>query len=223
MCWPRLEGGLEIEERYPRTTDPREPRRRRLNFVRSSSHSRRNSSSPDDDFALMHSTFFNARPIRAEMRERHDPRMLQQQENQMRQLHGQNQQLHGQNQQLLQQLHWDGMRRRQEIEHAQQAMLQHGHGHPPPPPPPGHHPHEQQRIEPVYEEWHPPAQARPNYVEIAPRPRSRMPHHLQHGGRSPSRGRAHGRHHSGTSIYSDDLDSLRDCHRRRPRSPVVYG
>ncbi|KAI4284265.1 MAG: hypothetical protein L6R38_001542 [Xanthoria sp. 2 TBL-2021] len=229
MCWPRLEGGLEIEERYPRSNDPREPRRRRLNFVRSSSRSRRNSSS-SDDYALMHSSFYNARPIRAEMRERHDPRILQQQEHAIRQLHGQNQQMHHQLQMQEQ------MRRQHEIQqahHPQQHMLQHGHGHPPPPPPPfGHHPHEQNRlhnhphpdgfpqsIEPVHhEEFHP----QPNVVEIAPRPRSRMPAHVQHGGRSPSRGRAHRRHHSGPSIYSDDRDSNPDV-RRRHRSPVSYG
>ncbi|KAL8672511.1 MAG: hypothetical protein Q9168_003014, partial [Polycauliona sp. 1 TL-2023] len=94
MCWPHLSGGLEIEERYPRSNNPREPRRKRLNFVRSSSHSRRNSSSSDDDYALMHSSFHTARPIREEMRERHDPQMLMHQEHAMRQLHGQNQEMH---------------------------------------------------------------------------------------------------------------------------------
>ncbi|KAI4099781.1 MAG: hypothetical protein LQ339_005803 [Xanthoria mediterranea] len=93
MCFPRLAGGVEIEERYPRTNDPREPRRKRLNFVRSSSRSRRNSSA-SDDYALVRSSFHNARPIRAEMRERHDPRILQQQEQAIRQLHGQNQAIH---------------------------------------------------------------------------------------------------------------------------------
>lgn len=229
MCFPRLAGGVEIEERYPRTNDPREPRRKRLNFVRSSSRSRRNSSA-SDDYALVRSSFHNARPIRAEMRERHDPRILQQQEQAIRQLHGQNQ--HMQHQLQLQ----EQMRRQHEIEpahHPQQHMLQHGQAHPYPPPPPfGPHPQEQHRlhghphpnafppgIEPVHqEEFHPQA----NYEEIAPRPRSRMPAHMQHGGRSLSRGRAHRRHHSGTSIYSDDRDSYPDM-RRRHRSPVFYG
>ncbi|KAL8729020.1 MAG: hypothetical protein Q9166_005021 [cf. Caloplaca sp. 2 TL-2023] len=226
MCWPRLDGGLEIEERYPRTNDPREPRRKRLNFVRSSSRSRRNSSS-SDDYALMHSSFYNARPIRREMQERHDSRILEQQARNMRLLQDQNQQMHYQLQRQ------EDMRRRYEIEQAnQQQMLQHGHGHPPPPPPPGHHPPDQhglqhhphhagypEGIEPVHEEWHPHARV----VEIVPRPRSRMPTHLQHGGRSPSRGRSHRRHHSGPSIYSDDRDSYRGSHHRRHRSPVVYG
>ncbi|KAL8896540.1 MAG: hypothetical protein Q9192_003041 [Flavoplaca navasiana] len=228
MCWPRLEGGLEIEERYPRTNDPREPRRRRLNFVRSSSRSRRNSAS-SDDYALMHSTFYNARPIRAEMRERHDPRILQQQDDAIRQLHGQAQQ-------MQHQLQWqDEMRRRQQIEQAhqqQQHMLQHGHGQPPPPPmihqPPQQHQIQPQPhhggfppgIEPVHEEFQP----QPEIVEIAPRPRSRIPNHVQHGGKSPTRGRSHRRHHSGPSVYSDDGDSyVYVPRRRRHRSPIVYG
>ncbi|KAI4278188.1 MAG: hypothetical protein LQ337_001202 [Flavoplaca oasis] len=202
MCWPRLEGGLEIEERYPRTNDPREPRRRRLNFVRSSSRSRRNSSS-SDDYALMHSSFYNARPIRAEMRERHDPHILQQQDHAIRQLHGQNQQ-------MQHQLQWqEEMRRRQQIEQAhqqQQQMLQHGHGHPPPPPMihqhPQHHDGFPPGIEPVHEEFHP----QPHIKEIAPRPRSRMPDHLQHGGKSPTRGRSHrlltGQCHCGSIRYT---------------------
>ncbi|KAL9000208.1 MAG: hypothetical protein Q9169_001110 [Polycauliona sp. 2 TL-2023] len=238
-----MDCGLEIEERYPRNHDPREPRRRRLNFVRSSSRSRRNSSS-SDDYALMHSTFVNARPIRAEERERHDPRMLQQQEHAFRQMHGQNQEMH-------QRLQWheNEMRQRQQIEQAQfhhhqqqqqqqqqqQHMLQHGHGHPPPPPPPpfGPHHHQQQHqlhnqphhhdgfppgIEPVHHDEH------ANMIDIAPRPRSRMPSQLRHGGgRSPSRGRSHRRHHSGASIYSDERDDYAHVGRRHNRSPVVYG
>ncbi|KAI4238150.1 MAG: hypothetical protein LQ349_001292 [Xanthoria aureola] len=232
MCFPRLAGGVEIEERYPRTNDPREPRRKRLNFVRSSSRSRRNSSA-SDDYALVRSSFHNARPIRAEMRERHDPRILQQNEQAIRQLHGLNQHLQGQNQHMQHQLQLQEQMRRNEIEpahHPQQHMLPHGQGHPYPPPPPpppcGPHPQEQYRpgghpnldafppgIEPVHHE---------DIPEIAPRPRSRMPAHVQRGGRGPSRGRAHRRHHSGTSIYSDDRDSYPDM-RRRPRSPVFYG
>ncbi|KAL8926934.1 MAG: hypothetical protein Q9172_001595 [Xanthocarpia lactea] len=223
MCWPRLQGGLEIEERYPRTNDPREPRRRRLNFVRSSSRSRRNSSS-SDDYALMHSSFYNARPIRAAERERHDPQMLQQQEQAMRQLQGQNHEMH-------QQLQWHEMRRQHEIEQAhrqqQQMLQQQAHGQPPAPPPipqqrlqnQPHHDGFAPGIEIVHPEGrHPQA----NLVEITPRPRSRMPNHLQHGGRSPARGRSHRRHHSGASIFSDDCDSYRDV-RRRHRSPVDHG
>ncbi|KAL8951266.1 MAG: hypothetical protein Q9222_002745 [Ikaeria aurantiellina] len=219
MCWPRFEGGLEIEERYPRTNNPREPRRKRLNFVKDRSHSR----SSSDDYALMRSSFVNARPIRAEMQERHDPRMLLQQEQQMRMLHGQNQQLHGQNQQLHHQLQQIDMQRRHEIEQAPH------YGHPPPPPPPphaiGHHSHEQARLQQhphhdyADEEWRP----APQVIEIQPRPRSRMPEYVQHGrGRDLSRGRSHRRHHSGASVYSDDHDSYRD-YRRRQRSPIVYG
>lgn len=221
MCWPRIEGGLEIEERYPRTKDHREPRRKRLNFVRDRSSSRRSS----DDYALMRSSFHQTRPIRAEMQERHDPRHLQQQEMHMRQLQGRNQEL--QHRLMLE----EEQRTRFMIEQAHQ----HG-GHPPPPPPPhgmiGHHPHEQQQIlqhphhngfpegiEPVEEEYNP----RPHVVEVQPRPRSRMPNHLHHG-RSPSRGRSNGHHHSGGSIYSDDRYSDRDYdHRRRGKSPIVYG
>ncbi|KAI4147258.1 MAG: hypothetical protein L6R39_003171 [Caloplaca ligustica] len=219
MCWPRIEGGLEIEERYPRTNDPREPRRKRLNFIRNQNSSRRDS----DDYALMRSSFHNARPIRAEMREQHDPRVLQQQEMHMRQLQAQNQD-------LTNRLAWQAdQQRRIEAEQAQ------NHGHPPPPPhPPGmiahppqqprimHHPHEgyPEGIEPV-QEWQP--APRPHIVEAQPRPRSRMPNNIHHG-RSPSRGRSHGRHHSGGSIYSDDRYSDRDNdRRRRGRSPIVYG
>ncbi|KAI4132235.1 MAG: hypothetical protein LQ338_000787 [Usnochroma carphineum] len=203
MCWPRLEGGIEIEERYPRTNDPREPRRRRLNFVRDRSSSRTSS----DDYALMHSSFYQARPIRAEMREQHDPQVLQQQQMHMRQLQGQNQELR--NHLVLE------ARRRFELEQAQHP----GHSPPPPPPPPGTigPGPQQRRIEPV--EPHP----QPQIVEVQPRPRSRVPHHV-HRGRSPSRDRGHRRHHSGASIYSDDRYSDRDHdHRRRGRSPIVYG
>lgn len=214
MCWPRLDGGLEIEERYPRTNDPREPRRRRLNFVRERSSTR----SSSDDHALVYSSFHQTRPIREEMRERHDPLVLQQQEQYMRHLQGQNQE-------LQHRLMWeDQQRRRHEIEMAHQH-----HGPPPPPPPPGmiahhehprimHRPHEglPEGIERI-EEFHP----RPNVIEV--RPRSRMPSNVRHG-RSRSRGRSHHRHHSGTSIYSDDRESWRDYdRRRRGRSPVIYG
>ncbi|KAL8722695.1 MAG: hypothetical protein Q9225_000862 [Loekoesia sp. 1 TL-2023] len=219
MCWPRLEGGLEIEERYPRTNDPREPRRKRLNFVRE-----RSSARSSDDHALVYSSFHQTRPIRNDMRERHDPHVLQQQEQYMRQLQGQNQQLQGQNQHLHRLMWEEQQRRRHEIEMAQQQ-----HGHIPPPPPPGriahheqprimHHPHEglPPGVERV-EEPHLP----PNVVEV--RPRSRMPNNVHHG-RSPSRGRSHRRHHSGGSIYSDDRDSWKDYdRRRRGRSPLFYG
>ncbi|KAL8968439.1 MAG: hypothetical protein Q9197_004888 [Variospora fuerteventurae] len=165
MCWPRVEGGLEIEERYPRTNDPREPRRKRLNFVRDRSSPRRSS----DDYALVRSSFHQTRPIRAEMQERHDPHLLQQQEMYMRQLQGQNQEL--QHRLRLE----EEQRRRFLIEQARQ-----NHGYPPPPPPPSPgrigHPHEQQRImhhphegypdgvEPV-EQWQP--HPRPHIVEAA--------------------------------------------------------
>ncbi|KAI4186096.1 MAG: hypothetical protein L6R41_003696 [Letrouitia leprolyta] len=212
MCWPRLDGGLEIEERYPRTTDPREPRRRRLNFVRERSSTR----SSSDDHALVYSSFHQTRPIREEMRERHDPLLLQQQEQYMRHLQGQNQE-------LQHRLMWEEQqRRRHEIEMAHQH-----HGPPPPPPAPGmiahhehprimHHAHEglPEGIERI-EENH------PNVVEV--RPRSRMPSHVRHG-RSRSRGRSHHRHHSGASIYSDDRERWREYdRRRRGRSPIVYG
>lgn len=36
MCWPEVVGGVEIEERRPRTSN--EPRRKRLNFVRGHRH-----------------------------------------------------------------------------------------------------------------------------------------------------------------------------------------
>lgn len=221
MCWPRVEGGLEIEERYPRTNDPREPRRKRLNFVRDRSSSRRSS----DDYALVRSSFHQTRPIRAEMQERHDPHVLQQQEMYMRQLQGENQELH--HRLRLE----DEQRRRLLTEEAHQ-----NHGHPPPlsAPPPGRigHPHEQPRImhhphegypdgvEPV-EEWQP--HTRPRIVEVQPRSRSRMPNHL-HRGTSPTRSRSHRRHHSGASVYSNDRYSDIDPdRRRRGRSPIVYG
>ncbi|KAL9022184.1 MAG: hypothetical protein Q9185_000584 [Variospora sp. 1 TL-2023] len=177
MCWPRVEGGLEIEERYPRTNDPREPRRKRLNFVRDRSSPRRSS----DDYALVRSSFHQTRPIRAEMQERHDPHLLQQQDMYMRQLQGENQEL--QHRLRLE----EEQRRRFLIEQARQ-----NHGHPPPPPPPPRRidqPHEQQRImhhphegypdgvEPV-EQWQP--HPRPHIVEVQPRSRSRMPNHLHH-------------------------------------------
>ncbi|KAL9600941.1 MAG: hypothetical protein Q9219_002876 [cf. Caloplaca sp. 3 TL-2023] len=215
MCWPRLDGGLEIEERYPRTDDPREPRRKRLNFVRE-----RSSGRESDDHALVYSSFHQTRPIRNEMRERHDPRLLQQQEQHLRQLQGQNQELH-------RRLMWEEQRRRYEIEMAHQQ-----HSHPPPPPPPpgmlGHHPREQPRIMHHPHEGLPEGIERvedpqPRVVEVRPRSRSRMPSNLRHG-RSPSRGRAHRHRHSGASIYSEDRDSWRDYnHRQRGRSPVVYG
>ncbi|KAL9030943.1 MAG: hypothetical protein Q9196_000990 [Gyalolechia fulgens] len=214
MCWPRLDGGLEIEERYPRTNDPREPRRRRLNFVRE-----RSSTRSSDDHALVHSSFHQTRPIREEMRERHDPLLLQQQERHM--LH-----LQGQNRELLHRLRWEEQQRgRREIEMPHQQL-----GNPPPPFPPDMIAHQEQPrimqqphgglpvgIERGEEIHHP----RPNVVEV--HPRSRMPGHVRHG-RSHSRGRSHGRHHYGASVYSDDRDSWRDYdQRRRGRSPIVYG
>ncbi|KAL8663059.1 MAG: hypothetical protein Q9202_004199 [Teloschistes flavicans] len=211
MCWPRLEGGIEIEERYPRTLDPREPRRKRLNFVRDREGSNRRSS---DDYTLMRSPFNNARPIRREMQEIHDPRQLQQQEHQFRMIQGHNQQLQGQ-------LRWtDDQRRRLEFEQAQQ------HQHPPPPPLHiANHPHEQRHIQhphhghaggaEVVDEFHP--QPHPNLIEIAPRPQSHLPHHVRH--QSHSRGRSQRRNHSGASVYSADHDH----HRRMQRSPTVYG
>ncbi|KAL8939996.1 MAG: hypothetical protein Q9216_003048 [Gyalolechia sp. 2 TL-2023] len=211
MCWPRLDGGLEIEERYPRTNDPREPRRRRLNFVRE-----RSSARSSDDHALVHSSFHQTRPIREEMRERHNPLLLQQQEEYMRRLQGENQQ-------LQHHLMWqEQQRRRHEIDMAHQQ-----HEHPPPQGMIAHHPEQPRIMHHAHEglpegierieEIHP----RPNVVEV--RPRSRMPGHVRHG-RSHSRGRPHARHHAGASVYSDDRDSWRDYdRRRRGRSPIVYG
>ena len=217
MCWPSVEGGIEVEERYPRTNDPREPRQKRLNFVRKGSSRRRDS----DDYALMHSTFNQARPIRREMQERHDPRMLERQHHQMQQLTHQNQDLQWRNHQL-----------EQERQHAIQQQQQ----FPPPPPPPhllgGHHPQDQGRIPqfphqhegyPAGEEFHP--HAEPHYIEREPRmierrPRSRMPSYVRTGrGRSPSQGR-HGGYHSGNSVYSDDTHRSRH---HRGRSPSRWG
>ncbi|KAI4171360.1 MAG: hypothetical protein LQ343_004316 [Gyalolechia ehrenbergii] len=211
MCWPSLEGGLEVEERYPRTNDPREPRRRRLNFVRERSGAR-----SSDDHALVHSSFHQTRPIREEMRERHDPLVLQQQDQLMRHLQRQNQDL----QHLLM---WEEQqRRRHELEMPHQ---QHGQA-PRPPPPVMIPPQEQPRIEHHPQEGFPQGigrieENRPHVVEG--RPRAPMPGNVRHG-RNYSRGRSHGRHHSGASIYSDDRDSWRDYdRRRRGRSPIVYG
>ncbi|KAL8700447.1 MAG: hypothetical protein Q9201_005452 [Fulgogasparrea decipioides] len=172
MCWPRLEGGLEIEERYPRTNDPREPRRKRLHFVRD----RSSPGSSSDDYTLIHSSFNQARPVRREM--------LQQTEHRAHQLQGLNQQqdlqmrqLHGHNQQLQQQLTWqqEDMRRQLQL-----IQAQHQHHQPPPPPPPIG-PHQPAGIEPVPEVWH----SRPRIVEVAPHPRSRMPSQLQKAAQKP--------------------------------------
>ncbi|KAL8747513.1 MAG: hypothetical protein Q9190_000601 [Brigantiaea leucoxantha] len=234
MCWPSVEGGIQVEERYPRTNDPREPRRKRLHFVRDKSSSPRSS----DEWALTRSSFNTTRPRRHnEMQER------ERWENQQRLMHAeqQRQQLEWQNMQQRQQLQEMAQQRHQLQAMAQQRQLeqqQHphpGYGPPPPPPPPlgGGHPHDPHRmmhpghphdIESV-EEFHPHTGAR--VIEAAPR--SPLPRHVRTiRGRSPSRTRSHGHrppHHSGGSIFSDDTSDSYPVRRRpsrRRRDPFYY-
>ncbi|KAI4166043.1 MAG: hypothetical protein LQ342_000474 [Letrouitia transgressa] len=201
MClpYPSLKGGIEVEERYPRTNDPREPRRKRLHFVRDPSDSPRSS----DEWALMRSSFHTTRPRRDhEMRE-----------------HEMREQIHMLNDRQRQ-LALENQHQRQLLQHQQQVMH-----HPPPPPAPigwdqhhggggggGHPPAVRMLPQPRYgdddevvEEWNGPP---PQVVEV--KPRAAMPRHVRsvrhgHGhGRGRSRSR-HRRDHSGGSIYSDSL------------------
>ncbi|KAL9608552.1 MAG: hypothetical protein Q9167_006628 [Letrouitia subvulpina] len=215
MCWPSsyLKGGVEIQERYPITDDPREPRHKRLHFVREPSSPRRSS----DEWALVHSSF-NANRPRRNLEMRDNIRMINDRQNRIM---------------------WENAQQRQLLQQALQNQQPRpvpigwdphhgGGGHP-------HHGgggHPQMRMLPhqghddeVVEEWQGPP---PRVIEA--KPRSPMPGYVRadrhgHGhGRGRSRSR-HRRDYSRGSVYSDDsyrgqysddsFEGLHSRHRRR--------
>ena len=217
MCWPfiegpRLEGGIEVLER--RAKYPGEPRRKRLNFVKS--HSRSNS----DEWDLVRpvSSLGSARGgYRPEMYQRQwqQPQYLPPLQHQQQQYQPQQQQLHYPPQQQHQYLQ------------PQQGLGFHG---------PDHH---QQFLEPQHQQFHEVApgvqqldwrddngpleefgRPRGGGGDLSPRiiqrePRARMPHNYQshhHRHRSHSRGREPRRANSVTTYSGDTYTDYSRSH-----------
>lgn len=219
MCFPTIEGSIEVEERRPRY--PNEPRRKRLKFVKD------RTTRLSDEWALV-------RPSTSERFHQHEirePSQWPQQHQQPPQFHGgQHPHLNG-----AQQLPSPPMAHQGYLDHWPQPNNNYGNGvqrleefRP------GHHTHPQE-IEPRYhnDERH--------YHEIEPRypesaPRSQLPPHLQTRGisrrgrpRTRSRSRGPPGQYRDHSVHSDDTidESSRGSYRsrrrhsRRPPSPLA--
>ncbi|MCJ1257126.1 hypothetical protein MMC24_004951 [Lignoscripta atroalba] len=229
MCFPSLEGGIDVEERRQRY--PGEPRRKRLNFVRD------RNPRYSDEWALARSSI---------------PRRLQHQEQDTveipREWVQQHQEIEAhQRQQMLEQLRhqqWQQQQQQQQQSHLQHQLYAQQHQQqipPPPPPPPGPHHHlgyheqPQGRIEnrghhpdivPLSGPHHGPdndhghynhGHADAHYAEIAPRV-ARMPSSMRWG---PSKGRPRSSRRESQYSYDDDDDSYRSEKRRGRRGKSV--
>lgn len=199
MCWPSLEGGIEIEER--RRKHKNGPRRKRLHFVkdRSSVHS--------DEGDLIRPRPCQEMPEMWEHPQPH-PRPYDQRlqvEDPRWAAHLQQQQMHGQ------------------IpppppHHGQQPQM----GWRPPQEQLQYHPQHQDEIVRV-EEFHPehehhqPQRLPPRIIEA--QPRARMPSDVRARSRSHARGHSRGGS-GGHSLFSDD--SSRGSHRGRRRGDSVF-